>query len=322
MTERAAEPSQSGGTFLTLGHEAALTAVQRAVVSEHPPHALLLVGPRGVGKTTLALDLAAGLLCLAHDPAARPCRECAACRKVAADNHADLHLVEPQGAGEQIRIAQVQELASELALTAMEGRFRVAVISAAQRLNLDAQNALLKTLEEPGARTHFILLTSQPDALLPTILSRTMRVRFAPLPDDVVARLLEARGVEPERAREVARLAGGSVEVGEHLADPDESEARDRFVTRALEAVAAPGLEPLLALAEDAKKEKDLLRARIAALAATLAAKAADAARADQPTAEPLASRGRLALAALDHLDGNNAPQLVVEAMLSRMRAL
>ncbi len=67
--DRAAEPSVPGGTFLTHGHTAALSAIGRAVVSEHPPHALLLVGPRGVGKTTLALDLAAGLLCLADEPA-------------------------------------------------------------------------------------------------------------------------------------------------------------------------------------------------------------------------------------------------------------
>ena len=119
MTDRAAEPLGAGGTFLIQGHEAALAAVRRAVASEHPPHALLLVGPRGVGKTTLALDLAAGLLCLADDPAGRPCRACPACLKVAADNHADLHLVEHVGAGEQISIGQVQELSSELALTAM-----------------------------------------------------------------------------------------------------------------------------------------------------------------------------------------------------------
>jgi hypothetical protein len=93
-------------------------------------------------------------------------------------------------------------------------------------------------------------------------------------------------------------------------------------VTRALEAVDAKGLEPLLALAEDAKKEKELLRARIAALASALAAKASDAARANRSEAESFAMRGHLALTALEHFDGNNAPQLVVEAMLSRMRAV
>jgi hypothetical protein len=117
----------------------------------------------------------------------------------------------------------------------------------------------------------------------------------------------------------VARLSGGSVEAGELLADPEASEARDRFVERAFEAMTAPSLDPLLALAEDAKKEKDELRGRIAALASALAERAASS---EAREAAAMAARGRMALAALEHLDGNNAPQLVVEGMLSRMRAV
>jgi DNA polymerase-3 subunit delta' len=180
----------------------------------------------------------------------------------------------------------------------------------------------LKTLEEPGQKTHFILLTSQPDALLPTILSRTLRVRFAPLPDDVVATLLAERGIEKTRATEVAALAAGSVETGTLLADPEESALRDEFIERALEATAAPGLSPTLLLAEGAKKEKDRLPACVAALAAALAARGAQAAREGRPDAETFAARGRIALTALEHLAGNGAPQLVVEAMLTRMRAV
>jgi DNA polymerase-3 subunit delta' len=224
---------------------------------------------------------------------------------------------------QEISIDQIRTLVlSRAAYAPHEGRAKVFIVRRVEELSTSAANALLKTLEEPGARTHFVLLTSQPDALLPTILSRAMRVRFAPLPDDVVRSILEARGVEPVRAAEVARLSGGSVEAAELLADPEESEGRDRFVARALEALLAPGLEPLLALAEDAKKEKGELRGRLGALADTLAQRASDAARAGRPEAEALAQKGGLALTALEHLDGNNAPQLVIEAMLSRMRAL
>jgi DNA polymerase-3 subunit delta' len=241
MTDSVAEPSPSGGTFLTLGHAAALAAMRRAVASEHPPHALLLEGPRGVGKTTLALDLAAGLLCLAHDPAARPCRQCQACRKVNADNHADLHLVEPEGAGEQIRIAQVQRLASELALTAMEGRFRIAVISAAQRLNLDAQNALLKTLEEPGPATVLVLCADDAAPLLPTVLSRAARLRLAPTPVRTLADLLVAGGhAQPAQARALALAAGGRTGLAIRLAtQPEAVLARARISHTLLELVAA-----------------------------------------------------------------------------------
>jgi DNA polymerase-3 subunit delta' len=203
-----------------------------------------------------------------------------------------------------------------------EGRAKVFIIRRAEELSISAANALLKTLEEPGAQTHFILLTSQPEALLPTILSRTQRVRFAPLPDDVVTDLLAASGVAPDRAHEVARLASGSVELGLLLADPDESESRERFVDSALAALVSPTIEPVLALAEAAKKEKDHLPAYVAALASALAARAAEAARAGQPEAESIAIRGRYALTALEHLAQNGAAQLVIEGMLMRMRSV
>lgn len=239
--DRAAAPSQHGGTFLTRGHAAAVAAVTRAVADEHPPHALLLVGPRGVGKTTLALDLAAGLLCLAGDPAARPCRECSACRKVATDNHADLHLVEPEGAGEQIRIGQVQALASELSLTAMEGRFRIAVIVSAQRLNLDAQNALLKTLEEPGPATCLVLCADDAAPLLPTVLSRAARLRLAPTPTGALTDLLISDGhAQPAQARALALAAGGRTGLAIRLStQPEAVLARSRISRTLLELVPA-----------------------------------------------------------------------------------
>ena len=235
--ERAAEASQDGGTFLTRGHAAALTAVERAVVNEHPPHALLLVGPRGVGKTTLALDLAAGLLCLAEESTARPCRDCTSCRKVAADNHPDLHLLAPEGAGEQIRLGQVQGLVSELALTAMEGRFRVAIVTSAQRLNLDAQNALLKTLEEPGPATCLVLCADDAAPLLPTVLSRSARLRLAPTPVETLTRLLIADDhAQPAQARALAIASGGRTGLAIRLStQPEAVLARARIARTLLE---------------------------------------------------------------------------------------
>jgi DNA polymerase III subunit delta' len=184
--------------------------VERAIVSGRPPHALLLVGPEGVGKTTLAFDLACGLLCLAADPADRPCRACAACRKVEHGNHPDLHLLAPEGAGQQIRIGQVQQLSADLALLPLEGRFRIAIIEKAHRLNEDAQNALLKTLEEPPAAVVLVLAADDATRLLPTVLSRCTRVRLGPVAADELARLLGDRGVaDAARGSALARLTGG-----------------------------------------------------------------------------------------------------------------
>lgn len=198
------------GKLLTRGHPAAQRLVERAIESGKPAHALLLAGPEGVGKTTLALDLAAGLLCLAPDPADRPCRECTACRKVEHGNHPDLHRLAPEGAGQQIRIGQVQGLSLELALLPLEGRFRIAIIEKAQRLNDDAQNALLKTLEEPPAQVVIVLAADDVAKLLPTVVSRCTRVRMGPVPADELSAILAERGVaDAARGAALARLTGG-----------------------------------------------------------------------------------------------------------------
>jgi DNA polymerase III delta' subunit len=250
--QRAAAPTASGGTYLTHGHAGASEVIRRAVVTERPPHALLLAGPRGVGKTTLALDLAAGLLCLEPEPSSRPCRECAACRKVAADNHPDLHLVAPEGVGEQIRLGQVQGLASELALTAMEGRFRVAVIASAQRLNLDAQNALLKTLEEPGPATCLVLCADDAAPLLPTVLSRTARLRLAPAPIESLTRLLiEGDHAQPAQARALAIAAGGCIGLALRLASRPEAVLARARISRTLLALAPADRRTRLGAATD-----------------------------------------------------------------------
>jgi DNA polymerase-3 subunit delta' len=228
-----------------------VAAVARVVRDERPPHALLLLGPRGCGKTTLAMDLAAGLLCAAADPAARPCRECVACRKVAAGNHPDLHILEPEGAGEQIRIGQVQQLIGELALTAMEGRYRVAVISAAHRLNADAQNALLKTLEEPGPATCLVLCADDQAALLPTVISRTVRLRLALLPVESLSRLIVEEGwADASQARALAIAAGGRPGMARTLAArPEASQARARIGRTLLALSSADRRERLAAAA-------------------------------------------------------------------------
>lgn len=240
------------GGFRTRGQPAALASIARSVVAGQAPHALLLVGPAGVGKTTLALDLAAGLLCLAPEPTERPCRVCAGCRKVEHGNHPDLHRLAPHGAGEQIQIGDVRRLLAELALRPFEGRVRLALVEQAPRLNQDGQNALLKVLEEPPAGVTIVLTAEADSLLLETVVSRCQGLRLGPVEPSVIADLLVAEGLaDASRAAELARLAAGRPGIAIALArDPQGLLVEGRLLRRLLDLASADRRARLGAAAE------------------------------------------------------------------------
>src|SRR5690349_14744205 len=200
------------------------------------PGAILLVGPAGVGKTTLAIDLAAGLLCRNDDPAARPCGACRSCRLVAHASHPDLHLLGPEGAGRQVviggpgsKVRGVRDLIAELALLPVEGGARVAVIESAHRMNEDAQAALLKTLEEPPGGATIVLCADAEEPLLPTIRSRSARIRLGPAGvRDIEAILADTGAADPPVAARAPRISGGRPGIAlAWVAHPDALRERD-----------------------------------------------------------------------------------------------
>ena len=299
----------------TRGQPSAVRAI-RVMAAAGPPHALLLVGPQGVGKTTLALDLAAILLCGAEDPAARPCRACRACRLVDHGNHPDLHRLSPGGAGDQIKIAAtstdprpgVRELIDALALLPVEGGARVAIVEAAHRMNEDAQNALLKLLEEPPPGVHLVLCADDEDRLLPTIRSRCARLRLGSVGGRAIEALLVERGLaDPPTAALLGRLAGGRPGLAASYAlDPAARTARSEIDRGLIDLLAArPGRRladgrSLLARAADLDAALDgTLGDGPRAAAATKTARARPAE--DQPSRDvPVAQRRRAALALVD----------------------
>jgi DNA polymerase III delta' subunit len=235
--------------LLTGGHDAAAAAI-RGMIAGSPPHAIVITGPAGVGKTTLALDLAAGLMCDAPDPAQRPCRECRGCHLVERGSHADLHRLAPSGAGNQIRIGArdepepgtVRRLISDLALLPVEGGARVALIEKADRLNEDAQSALLKTLEEPPAGVTIILCADQEDQLLPTVRSRCVRLRLGPVAIRDIETILAEEGVaDPPTAARLARLSGGRPGIARVWALAPEAVTARAEIARSLLDLAAEG---------------------------------------------------------------------------------
>ncbi|HUG29123.1 MAG TPA: DNA polymerase III subunit [Candidatus Limnocylindria bacterium] len=230
--------------FRTRGQPAAVAAVT-AMLGGGMPHALLLAGPAGVGKSTLAEDIAAGLLCRTEDRGSRPCRECRACRALQHGNHPDLHRLVPTGAGLVIPIGGreergVRDLVRDLSLHPVEGGMRVAIVTAADRMTEDAQSAFLKTLEEPPARTVLILTAADEERLLPTIRSRCVRLRLGPVPrPDVEQILVEAGLVDAPLAARLARLSAGRPGDAVALARAPESLAIRGEIARTLLDLAA-----------------------------------------------------------------------------------
>ncbi len=196
------------------GHE--VTGLAESLRRSRNAHAYLIEGPRGVGKMTLAMDLAKALNCTGAEP---PCGECIQCRRIGQGKHADVQVIglraqdEGEGAAhKELRIEQIKDLQQAAGLSAFEGSCRVFIIDGAEDLNGEAANRLLKTLEEPPPGVCMILLSSDAGQLLPTITSRCRKVTMRPLPVAEVEEALVSRWeVERERAATIARLAQGRI---------------------------------------------------------------------------------------------------------------
>jgi DNA polymerase III subunit delta' len=214
-----------------IGHRRVVALLSRAVARETLPPALLLAGPAGVGKLRTALALGAAVNCL--QPVSTPelerdaCGECGACRRMARRVHADLVVIEPGDTG-TIKIEQVRDVIDRAGYRPFEGRRRVVIVDDADALVPAAQNALLKTLEEPPSASIFVLVSSLADALLPTVQSRCPRLRFAPLAaGDVAAVLMRDHGYAEADARAAAVDADGSIGVALAAASADLADARE-----------------------------------------------------------------------------------------------
>jgi DNA polymerase-3 subunit delta' len=195
-----------------LGLERIKAALTDLLRQERVPHALLLTGPAGCGKFTLSLALAQALNCAAPDPAdLSPCLECPSCRKMAANSHPDLVILEPKGRLGVIPIDEVRALRSTLAYKPFEARRQVAVVRGAERFREESGGALLKTLEEPNPGAVIILNALSESAVMPTLVSRCARLRIPPLQRELILKAMAERGHPPDRAALLAGLSGGTL---------------------------------------------------------------------------------------------------------------
>ncbi|MBI4834926.1 MAG: DNA polymerase III subunit delta' [Planctomycetes bacterium] len=215
-------------------------------------HAYIFSGPEGVGKFLFAQELAKALLC----EKGTGCGKCRSCLRTEHKNHPALNILSVPEKKKNIPIEAVRELEHEIALKPFEGRYKIFIINNAETLSEEATNAILKTLEEPPPYSLIILISSKPESLLPTILSRCHLIRFYPLPESALKGLLsksiKGKLTEAELKILIA-LSGGSAGQALELYEKGFIPHRQKLIRGAL--------QPSSALTEDiigfAKREKE-----------------------------------------------------------------
>lgn len=337
-----------------VGQPAAVQTLRQALRAGRVHHAYRFEGPRGVGKRSLAIALAQCLLC--PQGGVEACGQCSTCRRTATFSeeapcvaqHPDFVIVgrglyppplitarEASG----ISVEQIRKIVlTRTGYPPHEGRALVIMVRDADELTTSAANALLKTLEEPGANTHFILLSSRPQRLLDTIRSRTLAVRFGPLPDAALHALLTERGLDPS----VIPFAEGSMQRAVDLAEGNAAEINERFISEVERALAAADLSAALNLAAALPKGRHEVQDKLLIYAQHLARRArtwaqlaagedtapsegaapgVDTAPGDDTALGVAAQRYACVQQALEALERNVSPTLAVEAMFVQMRA-
>ena len=204
-----------------VGQEHVTRTLKNAVEQNRLAHAYLFVGPRGIGKTSTARILAKALNCI-HGPTVTPCGVCDSCKEIAGGNSLDV--LEIDGASNN-GVEQVRELRDNVRYAPVKGKYKIYVIDEVHMLTSQAFNALLKTLEEPPEHVKFIFATTEPQKVLPTILSRCQRFDLHRIPTNLIAQHLqfiagkEKITLEPAAAHAIARGADGGLRDAESMLD-------------------------------------------------------------------------------------------------------
>ena len=208
----------------------AVRMLKTALGKRRLAHAHLFEGPDSVGKKLTALTFAKAVNCdeLSDDS----CDTCVSCLRTDDGKHPDVTIIEPVKAGRTIKVDTMSELIERAVLKPYKGRYRVAIIVDAERMNAAAANKFLKTLEEPPGNSLFVLVSHSPDQLPATITSRCQRVKFHPLtPHTIEVLLARERNLPPERARVISVLAQGQMGKAFELADSEKREFVTKLVT-------------------------------------------------------------------------------------------
>jgi DNA polymerase-3 subunit delta' len=208
-----------------VGHQQQVETLRQSLEKNRLHHALLFLGAEGVGKRTVAFSLAKAVQCL--EKIGDFCDICLNCVKIRNGHHPDVRLLGVLPGRKEISIQQVREMERELSFHPFSGRKKIAIVDPAGLMNLSAQNALLKTLEEPPRDSLLILISTSIGGLLPTLVSRCLRLAFPPLPVELVTTfLVSERSIKQEKAEILAAATMGSLGAAVRLVADDLLEKR------------------------------------------------------------------------------------------------
>ncbi len=196
------------------------------------PHALLIQGMQGLGKSDFTTRLAHSLLCKQPDDQGNACSNCPNCQLLAADTHPDLFILQAQETSKVIKVDDVRQLSKKLNLTSQFGGYRIAIIIDAHNMNINAANSLLKTLEEPPADALLILISSNPQKLPITVRSRCQVIAFTPPETSLALQWLHENKVQP--AEELLNFAHGAPLLAMNLQQNEMLDQHKKLITALL----------------------------------------------------------------------------------------
>lgn len=312
------------------GHDHAVAELV-AAAARGPRHAYILSGFDHLGKTTLAVTFAQALLCTNPSSPGVPCLECSACRRVDRGSHPDCSmwdLARQAAMAEKsttsrnlsLNIQTVRAIGSSIAMRPMESRYRVVIVDDVETMQETAQEAFLKTLEEPPAYAVILLLTTDAELLLETIRSRAMTIQLQSVPDDRIAAGLLTRGVDAERAQSVAEASNGrpgwairaATDAAMLQSQLDQQSAADQWI----DADRYHQLAEAIRLGDVFAKDREAVYQRLAAVQRQLRSRLMASVTADPADLAPGVAALRSVDTCLQDLDANVRPKLALQSMV------
>lgn len=237
------------------GHRTITNHLEKEIKTREVSHAYLFSGIEGIGKKKTAREFAKALLC--QDQTDKGCGHCSVCVQIDHENYPDVKVIDPKAGEVSIKISQVREMISELSIKPYSGDWRINIIDGAERMTPEAQNSLLKSLEEPLSYNIFILITSHPQSILPTIRSRCQSYYFQPLsPGDMEAIILQEVAFDKTSVTEAIQASGGSPGMAIYLLNNSEIQKERTHYLRELYSLLKGDEIKVFTLAEVLSKDR------------------------------------------------------------------